>query len=61
MITNALMPAVLVEMGFISNRAEEQLLASAAFHSDAARAMAEAIERFFERYPPGASAGAGQR
>lgn len=60
-ITNALMPAVLVEMGFISNRAEEQLLASADFHSAVARAMAETIERFFERYPPGASAGAGQR
>jgi N-acetylmuramoyl-L-alanine amidase len=51
-ITNSLMPAVLVEVGFISNRDEERLLDSADFQADAGRALARAIERFFERYPP---------
>jgi N-acetylmuramoyl-L-alanine amidase len=51
-ITNSLMPAVLVEIGFISNREEERLLDSAEFQADAGRALARAIERFFERYPP---------
>ena len=55
-ITNAMMPAVLVEVGFISNRAEERLLGDADFQAAAARAIALAVDRFFERYPPGASA-----
>jgi N-acetylmuramoyl-L-alanine amidase len=52
-ITNSLMPAVLVEVGFISNRDEERLLESAQFQADAGRALARAVGRFFERYPPG--------
>ena len=55
-ITNAMMPAVLVEVGFISNRAEERLLGNADFQAAAARAIALAVDRFFERYPPGSSA-----
>ena len=55
-ITNAMMPAVLVEVGFISNRAEERLLESADFQAAAARAIALAADRFFECYPPGRSA-----
>ena len=51
-VTNALMPAVLIEVGFISNRAEERLLASSGFHADAALAIAAAVDDFFERYPP---------
>jgi N-acetylmuramoyl-L-alanine amidase len=61
-ITNALMPAVLVELGFISNREEERLLESPQFHADAGRALAQAVDRFFERYPPGgATPNGGQR
>lgn len=55
-LTNAMMPAVLVEVGFISNRAEERLLGEADFQAAAARAIALAVDRFFERYPPGSSA-----
>ena len=55
-ITNAMMPAVLVEVGFISNRAEERLLGTADFQAAAAGAIALAVDRFFERYPPGGSA-----
>ncbi len=52
-ITNALMPAVLVEVGFLTNAEEERLLADPSFQDDAARALARAVRRFFERYPPG--------
>ena len=58
-ITNALMPAVLVEVGFITHREEERLLVERDFQSDAARALASAVVAFFERYPPGPSASAG--
>lgn len=54
-ITNALMPAVLVEVGFISNPQEERLMTQREFQQDAARAVAEAVKEFFERYPPGRS------
>ncbi|MBW3535974.1 MAG: N-acetylmuramoyl-L-alanine amidase [Gemmatimonadetes bacterium] len=54
-ITNALMPAVLVELGFITNREEERVLGRPAFHADAARALADAVMAFFERYPPGSA------
>lgn len=52
-ITNALMPSVLVEVGFISNREEERLLARPSFHDDVAGALADAVVEFFGRYPPG--------
>jgi N-acetylmuramoyl-L-alanine amidase len=52
-ITNSIMPSVLVELGFISNRDEERALSDAAFQRAAAGALAEAIRSFFERYPPG--------
>lgn len=55
-ITNALMPAVLVEAGFISNRAEEEVLGDPEFQDEAARGIARAILDFFQRYPPGQSA-----
>jgi N-acetylmuramoyl-L-alanine amidase len=54
-ITNALMPAVLVEVGFITNPEEERLLRRRDFQTDAAEAIAEAVVRFLDRYPPGAS------
>jgi N-acetylmuramoyl-L-alanine amidase len=52
-ITNTLMPAVLVEVGFLSNRDDERLLTEPSFQEDAARALAAAVQAFFERYPPG--------
>ncbi len=52
-ITNALMPAVLVEVGFVTNREEERLLSRGEFQAQLADAMARAIRDFFERYPPG--------
>ncbi len=52
-ITNALMPAVLVEVGFISNREEERVLSRGEFQRGAAAALAQGIRDFFVRYPPG--------
>jgi len=52
-ITNALMPSVLVELGFITNREEERLLARPEFHRETAEALARAIQDFFQRYPAG--------
>jgi len=52
-ITNSLMPAILVEVGFLSNPQEEQLLTREAFQRDVAEAIARAVQEFFRRYPPG--------
>jgi N-acetylmuramoyl-L-alanine amidase len=52
-ITNTLMPAVLVEVGFLSNREEERLLTQQRFQEDTAQALAAAVHEFFTRYPPG--------
>jgi N-acetylmuramoyl-L-alanine amidase len=43
------MPAVLVETAFISNRAEEQRLASPRYQDDVAQAVARAIGAFARR------------
>jgi N-acetylmuramoyl-L-alanine amidase len=59
-LTNALMPSVLVETGYLSNDEEGRLLAEASFQSDAARAISRAVERFFERYPPGSTTSGGE-
>lgn len=56
-LTNALMPSVLVEVGYLSNGDEGRLLGTEGFHEDAAGAIAEAVVRFFERYPPGSGFG----
>jgi len=56
-ITNALMPAVLVEVGFITNPNEERLLSRGEFQRELAREIAGAVERFFARYPAGAASG----
>ena len=61
-ITNALMPAVLVEVGYLSHEEEGPLLDTEDFQRESARAMARAIRRFFARYPPGTGgAGGGER
>jgi N-acetylmuramoyl-L-alanine amidase len=52
-ITNSLMPSVLIEVGFISNREEERLIGQPEFQRQTAQALARSIERFFARYPPG--------
>ena len=52
-ITNSLMPAVLLEVGFLSNREEERLLNQRSFQENVARSVARAILEFFQRYPPG--------
>jgi N-acetylmuramoyl-L-alanine amidase len=52
-ITNALMPAVLVEVGFITNREEERLVSRSDFQVEIAKALTNAIGDFFSRYPPG--------
>jgi N-acetylmuramoyl-L-alanine amidase len=55
-LTNAMMPSVLIELGFITNPTEEQALSQTAFQESVARAAADAVRSFFERYPPGAKA-----
>jgi N-acetylmuramoyl-L-alanine amidase len=61
-LTNALMPAVLVEVGYVSHPEEARLLARPSFQGELGEAIAEAVARFFERYPPGTGglAGAGR-
>jgi N-acetylmuramoyl-L-alanine amidase len=59
-LTNALMPSVLVETGYLSNEDEARLLGEREFQRNAARAISRAIERFFERYPPGNSPAGGE-
>ena len=58
-LTNALMPSVLVETGYLSNEDEGRLLGQEGFQRQAAAGIAEAVVRFFERYPPGATASGG--
>ncbi len=52
-ITSAVMPSVLVEIGFVTNLEEERLLSRPEFHRDAAQALARAVREFFGGYPPG--------
>jgi N-acetylmuramoyl-L-alanine amidase len=59
-LTNALMPSVLVEVGYLSNGDEARLLGRDSFHRDSAEALTEAVVRFFERYPPGSGGGGTQ-
>ena len=45
------MPAVAVELGFLTNPEEERLLVEADFHREAAEAIGRAIDRFMAAYP----------
>ena len=56
-LTNALMPAILVEAGYLSNEEEGRLLAQDTFQRQAAEGISRAVVRFFERYPPGSASG----
>jgi len=49
-LIGALMPAVLVEAAFISNPVEARAIGTASFRQSIARAVAEAIERFFVQH-----------
>jgi N-acetylmuramoyl-L-alanine amidase len=53
-LAGATMPAVLVEIGFISHADEEKQLRSAAFQESVAQAIAKAVGEFFARRPPAA-------
>ncbi|MDN3519295.1 N-acetylmuramoyl-L-alanine amidase [Aquisalimonas lutea] len=46
------MPSVLVELAFISNAREERLLQQAEYQEKLARAVANGVERYVERYRP---------
>jgi N-acetylmuramoyl-L-alanine amidase len=52
-ITNVLMPAVLVEIGFVSNREEEREMSRSEFQRGLGKALADAVRDFYDRYPPG--------
>jgi len=51
-LVGASMPAVLVEVGFISNPAEEKKLKSAEFQQTLADAIARAVVKFFAKHAP---------
>jgi len=55
-LTNALMPSVLVEVGYLSNADESRLMSQEEFQAHTAEALGRSVERFFERYPPGSRA-----
>ena len=45
-------PSVLVELGYLSNRQDEQLLKSSAGQSKMAKAIAEAVDKYFNSIEP---------
>jgi N-acetylmuramoyl-L-alanine amidase len=49
-LVGALMPAVLIEIGFLSNPAEARQLGSAAFQRKTAQGIADAVDRFFAEH-----------
>jgi len=53
-LVGASMPAVLVEVGFISNPAEEAKLKSAEFQQTLADAIGRAVVKFFAKRKPAA-------
>jgi N-acetylmuramoyl-L-alanine amidase len=48
-LVGAFMPAVLIELGFLSSPSEERLLGSATFQDRSALAIADAVDRFFQK------------
>jgi len=56
-LTNTMMPAALLEVGFLTNEEDVQALQSSAFRREMASAIADAIDRFFLGYPPGPPGG----
>lgn len=58
-ITNTLMPGVLVELGYLTNRTEERRLGQAAHQQALADGIAAGIYDFLDHYPPGETLGRG--
>jgi N-acetylmuramoyl-L-alanine amidase len=56
-LTNALMPSILIEIGYLSNPQEAPVLGRADFQEQSAEAIGDALVSFFERYPPGSGTG----
>lgn len=52
-LTNAMMPSALIEVGFITNPQDERLLRDPDYHGEVAEALAQAVREFFQGYPPG--------
>ncbi|NNF29663.1 MAG: N-acetylmuramoyl-L-alanine amidase [Gemmatimonadetes bacterium] len=52
-ITNSLMPGILVELGYLTNRSEESRLVNRDHQRNLAWGIADGIYAFFEQYPPG--------
>lgn len=50
-LVRAFMPAVLIELAFVSNPSEERMLGSGRFQVEAAQSIADAVDRFFEAHP----------
>ena len=59
MLVSAFMPAVLVEVGFGTNREEARFLASAARQEEMAEAIAEATREYLQRHASRVGAGQG--
>ena len=59
-LVGALMPAVLVEIAFVSNPAEAQLLGTSAFQQKVAWGLLEAVDQFFESHQHVLTTEAGQ-
>lgn len=55
-LTGAAMPAVLVELGFVSNRDEEDLLRDPGYRGELASTLVRAVARFKAENEPGAAA-----
>ena len=53
-LVGANMPAVLVEMGYLTNSSQEAQLAGGEFQARIATALTEAVARFFTAPPPAA-------
>jgi N-acetylmuramoyl-L-alanine amidase len=49
-LIGAIMPAVLVELGFMSNQAEARLLGTSEFQQKMAWSLAQAVNRFFDTH-----------
>lgn len=58
-ITNSLMPGILVELGYLTNRTEEARLVNRDHQRNLAWGIADGIYAFFEQYPPGQLGGVG--
>lgn len=51
-ITNTLMPGILVELGYLTNRLEEKRLVTGEYQRNLAWGIAEGVYTFFDHYPP---------